>query len=68
MSDQKYFLITKENAEVIFNKVRRLPWGQYKAYLIPCCVMVHDANEVMDIIKDLKAVSFKETEVTKVKP
>jgi hypothetical protein len=54
MSDQKYFLITKENAEVIFNKVRRLPWG--------------DANEVMDIIKDLKAVSFKETEVTKVKP
>jgi hypothetical protein len=48
MSDQKYFLITKENAEVILNKVRRLSWD--------------DANEVMAIIKDLKAVSVKETE------
>ena len=48
MSDQKYFLITKENAEVIINKVRRLSWD--------------DANEVMAIIKDLRAVSVKETE------
>ena len=48
MSDQKYFLITKENAEVILNKVRRLSWD--------------DANEVMAIIKDLRAVSVKETE------
>ena len=51
MSDQKYFLITKENAEVILNKVRRLSWD--------------DANEVMAIIKDLKAVSVKETEEPK---
>jgi hypothetical protein len=48
MSDQKYLLLTKENAEVILNKVRRLSWD--------------DANEVMAIIKDLRAVSVKETE------
>ena len=48
MSDQKYLLLTKENAEAILNKVRRLSWD--------------DANEVMAIIKDLKAVSVKEEE------
>ena len=48
MAEQKYFLITKEDVEVILNKVRRLSWD--------------DANEVMARIKDLKAVSVKETE------
>jgi hypothetical protein len=50
MSDQKYFLITKEDAEVILNKSKRLTWD--------------DANEVMAIIKDLKAVNFKGAEVS----
>ena len=54
MSDQKYLLITKENTEVIRNKVRRLSWD--------------DANEVMVILNNSRVVSFKETEVTKVKP
>lgn len=43
MSEQKYYLITKEDAEVILNKSKRLTWD--------------DANEVMAIIKDLKAVN-----------
>jgi|TARA_R110000796_G_scaffold17073_6_gene52824 hypothetical protein len=50
MSDQKYYLITKEDAEVILNKSKRLTWD--------------DANEVMAIIKDLKAVNFKGAEVS----
>ena len=48
MSDQKYLLLTKENAEVILNKVRRLSWD--------------DANEVMAIIKDLKLVRITDGE------
>ena len=50
MSEQKYYLITKEDAEVILNKSKRLTWD--------------DANEVMAIIKDLKAVNFKGAEVS----
>ena len=50
MSEQKYYLITQEDAEVILNKSKRLTWD--------------DANEVMAIIKDLKAVNFKGAEVS----
>ena len=50
MSDQKYFLITKENAEVIINKVRRLSWD--------------DANEVMAIIENLEQVDLEGAEVS----
>ena len=48
MSDQKYFLINKDELEQILNKIRRLPWD--------------DANEIMAIIKDLKRVNVEETE------
>jgi len=46
MSDQKYFLINKDELEQILNKIRRLPWD--------------DANEIMAIIKDLKRVNVEE--------
>ena len=45
MSDQKYFLVNKDELEQILNKIRRLPWD--------------DANEIMAIIKDLKRVTSK---------
>lgn len=52
MSEQKYYLITKEDADFILSKVGRLlSWATWD-----------DANEVMAIIKDLRAVSVKETE------
>ena len=46
MSDQKYFLVNKDELEQILNKIRRLPWD--------------DANEIMAIIKDLKRVNVEE--------
>jgi len=53
MSDQKYFLVNKDELEQILNKIRRLPWD--------------DANEIMAIIKDLKRVNVEETEKEKEK-
>ena len=42
------YLLTKENAEVIINKARRLTWD--------------DANEIMAIMRDLKPVRITDGE------
>ncbi len=44
----QYYLLTKENAEVIINKARRLTWD--------------DANEIMAIMRDLKPVRITDGE------
>ena len=44
----QYYLLTKENAEVILNKARRLRWD--------------DANEIMAIMRDLKPVRITDGE------
>lgn len=44
----QHYLLTKENAEVILNKARRLTWD--------------DANEIMAIMRDLKPVRITDGE------
>jgi hypothetical protein len=44
----QHYLLTKENAEVILNKARRLRWD--------------DANEIMAIMRDLKPVRITDGE------
>jgi len=44
----QHYLLTKENAEIILNKARRLRWD--------------DANEIMAIMRDLKPVRITDGE------
>ena len=54
MSEQKYYLITKEDADFILSKVGRLlSWATWD-----------DANEVMAIIENLEQVDLEGAEVS----